>query len=256
MLLHQVITAEKVPFSYRVASFGSRFLAWLLDVVVIVLGVFIGLLFGAALEALHPGFGSGFVAIWIFVLPWCYFLLFEWLWLGQTPGKHVLGIRVIHERGTSISFFHSAVRNLLRVPDSLPWWYLATGYGLGLAVAAGNPKHRRLGDWAAGTLVVHIERQARPIVAIQDKQASPFPEATVRHRLLQLPREQQQTLIDLCLRRDQLRVSDRAQLFRAVADYFRSQFDLMPAANQSDEKFIVQLTALLGSGTREGGMAL
>lgn len=241
----QVISTEKVPFSYRVAGMGSRFLAWLADAGIMVLLVFAGFMLGSVLEIGRAGLGGAAIQMWLFAVTWGYFLLFEWLWNGQTPGKRLLGIRVIQLRGTSVSFFQSAVRNIVRVADALPIFY-----ALGFAAAASNRHQRRLGDWAAGTLVVHVERRARPIQALIEGPAlaAPFGEALVRQRLGQLSRPQKQTLLDLCLRRDQLRLSDRARLFQAIAEYFKDHLDLVPAEHQSDEKFVLQLVALLGHG--------
>jgi uncharacterized RDD family membrane protein YckC len=254
MIVHEVITAEKVPFTYRVAGLGARFLAWSVDILLIGLLGFVGAMFGSVMEGLRPGLGAAVVALWLFALMWGYFLCFEWLWSGQTPGKRLLGIRVIHERGTSISFFHAAVRNVLRVVDSLPWFLFLGLYGIGFGIALCHPKQRRLGDWAAGTLVVHVERKARPIQTVyQGDEESKRREMQVRQRLVQLNRDQKQTLLDLCLRRDQLRLSDRAQLFHAVAEYLRTQLHLMPEEHQSDEKFILQLAGILGSSLRDGG---
>src|SRR5438445_3561769 len=156
MLLHEILTTEKVPFTYRVAGMGSRFLAWLIDALLMSLLVFGGLLAGSILDATRPGLGMALAVFWMFVVTWGYFLFFEWLWHGQTPGKRLLGIRVIQLRGTGISFDQAAIRNLLRVVDSLPL------YGLGFCVAACNRRHRRLGDLAANTLVVHVHRKALP----------------------------------------------------------------------------------------------
>lgn len=238
----QVISTEKVPITYRVAGLGSRFLAWLADAAVLIVLGFVGVMLGGVLEIGRAGLGDAIIGLWIFALSWGYFLLFEWLWHGQTPGKRLFGIRVIQMNGTGVSFFQSAARNIVRVVDALPAFY-----GLGFAVGVCNRYQRRLGDWAAGTLVVHMERQARPIQTMTENptEAGHFSEALLRQRLGQLSRPQQQTLIDLCLRRDQLRVSDRARLFRAVVDYLKSRLDLSPAEHQSDEKFILQLVGVL-----------
>jgi len=157
VIRHQVLTTEKVPFSYRVAGLGSRFLAWLVDLFVIVGLDFMGAMVGSVLIVGRPGLGSALFLVWNFVVLWGYFLFFEWLWHGQTPGKALLGIRVIQWRGTEMNFFQSAVRNLLRVVDSLPV-PVPLGPGLlGFVVAACNRENRRLGDLAADTLVVHVE---------------------------------------------------------------------------------------------------
>jgi uncharacterized RDD family membrane protein YckC len=244
MILHEVVSTEKVPFHYRVAGLGSRFLACLIDIALMILLMLAASVFWAPLEAGRPGLGQALFFITQFILMWGYFLFFEWLWHGQTPGKRLLGIRVISLEGTGASFLPVAVRNLLRVVDALPFPPL----GLGFAVAACNRENRRLGDLAAATLVVHVERRGKPVLALHDRAgAGPRErEAQVRQRLGQLDRQQKQTLLELCLRRDQLRVGDRARLFRATAEYFKERLDLAPEEYQSDEKFILQLAAVLG----------
>src|SRR5438132_8179183 len=242
-MLHQVITTEKVPFTYRVAGLGSRFLAWLVDAGMIVILGTAGFCGGIALETGRQGMGMALILLWLFALTWSYFLLFEWLWHGQTPGKRLLGIRVIQWQGTSVTFYQSAVRNILRAVDSLPFFY-----ALGFCVSACNRESRRLGDIAAGTLVVHTERKAKPIHALPEA-ADPTNAVRgplIRQRLAQLERDQKQTLLDLSLRRNQLSVRDRARLFRATAEFLRERFNVAPEEFVSDEKFVLQLAAMLG----------
>jgi uncharacterized RDD family membrane protein YckC len=241
MILHDVITTEKVPLRYRVAGMGSRFLAWLMDGAAIVLLGFIGFCLASSLEAIRFGVGLAVFQLWVFALSWLYFLLFEWLWRGQTPGKRLLGIRAIQWRGTSVSFFQSAVRNTVRFVDALPFFY-----GLGFLVMACNREQRRLGDLAAGTLVVHVERQAKPIRPMHESETVvPLLEAQLRQRLGQLERQQKQLLFDLCLRRNQLRVDDRARLFRAASDFLQARLDVSLAQFQSDEKFVLEMAGVL-----------
>jgi uncharacterized RDD family membrane protein YckC len=236
VIVHEVLTTEKVPFRYRVAGLGSRFLAWLTDAALIAVLALAAALFFGALEQGREGLGSALVVWGVFALNWDYFLLFEWLWGGQTPGKRLLGIRVIRRRGTAVSFWQSAVRNVLRFVDAplIPGFYC-----VGFAVAACNRENRRLGDLAADTLVVHVERRGRPLL--------PVPEATTggarapRQRPSVLDREQRQTLLDLCLRREQLRPVERALLFRETARYIEGRTGLAPEPAESDEKFVLRL---------------
>jgi uncharacterized RDD family membrane protein YckC len=248
VIRHEVLTTEKVPFSYRVAGLGSRFLAWLFDLLIMGALLFMGVMVGAVLMIGRPGLGLAVIFVCQFVVMWGYFVFFEWLWHGQTPGKRVLGIRVIQWSGTAITFYQAALRNLLRVADSLPV-PLPAGPGLvGFVVAACNREQRRLGDLAADTLVVHVERHARPVLALPDARAEADRQrqALLRQRLSQLDREQKQTLLDLCLRRDQLRVVERARLFQATACFFEERLDVAPEAYESAEKFVLQLAAVLG----------
>jgi uncharacterized RDD family membrane protein YckC len=249
VIRHVVLTPEKVPFSYRVAGLGSRSLAWLIDAAFLLLLLVMGQVLAAPIRAAgRPGLAVaiGLLSSWLLV--WGYFLVFEWLWGGQTPGKRILGIRVIHWNGTAISFSEAAVRNLLRAVDSVPI-PVPLGCGLlGFVVAACNRENRRLGDLAANTLVVYLERRAKPIRALQDArtEADRGRVAVFRQRLAQLDREQKQALLDLCLRRDQLRVTERARLFQAAAHFVQGRLDLAPEAYESDEKFVLQLGAVLG----------
>src|SRR5262249_11958733 len=151
------------------------------------------------LDAGRPGVGFAVFRVWLFAEMWGYFLFFEWLWHGQTPGKWLLGLRVISQEGTGVSFLQSAVRNILRVADGLPLPFLL--YGMGFAAAACNRENRRLGDLAAGTLVVHVERRSRPLRAVGEAggEVDRAWRAQVRQRLGQLDRQQKQALLDLCL---------------------------------------------------------
>jgi uncharacterized RDD family membrane protein YckC len=257
MVRHEVLTPENVPFSYRVAGMGSRFLAWLADFGFIVILAAVGLLLSLVLENANPGIMVAFILVWLFILVWGYFLFFEWLWIGQTPGKRAVGIRVIQMRGTSMTFFQAAVRNLLRVVDALPLLSpFPLFYGLGFIVAACNREHRRLGDLAAGTLVVHVERKPRPMHGLpgRDTEADRLQRALLRQRLAQLDRQQKQTLLDLCLRRDQLRVRERARLFHAMVEYFKTRLEMAPRQYQSDEKFILELASVLSSDSAAEGV--
>jgi uncharacterized RDD family membrane protein YckC len=248
-MIHQVVTTEKVVITYRVAGLGSRFLAWLIDAGLIAVLIAAGTGAALVLDVLRPGVGRAVMALWTFALLWGYFLLFEWLWTGQTPGKRVMGLRVVRTQGTAVSFLQAGVRNVLRAADSLPFFY-----ALGFVVMACDRLNRRLGDLAAGTLVVHMERKARAVRPLPDgpPTADRALAAMVRQRLAQLDRSQQQALLDLCLRRDQLPLRDRARLFRAAAEFFEQRLSLTRDEYQSDEKFVLQLAALLGGPQGRG----
>jgi uncharacterized RDD family membrane protein YckC len=253
-MIHEVITSEKVPFTYSIAGLGSRLLAWLVDLGILAILIVMGAMIGGTLERGRAGLGMGITMLWVFAVQWGYFLLFEWLWRGQTPGKRLVGIRVIQWQGAGLGFAHAAVRNILRFVDGLP---LPTDipllYGVGIAVAACNRENRRLGDLAAGTLVVYVKTQPRPVSTLQERnEASRTRALLARQRLERLTRKQKETLLDLCLRRDQLRVRERARLFSAAAAYFKDHLDLAPREYESDERFILQLADVLSSDARAG----
>lgn len=152
-------TPENVAFGYQVAGIGSRFLASLLDTLIIILlqiAVFVALLL--ILGALNINLLDGGLASWIyavfgliaFLFYWGYYIFFEMTWNGQTPGKRWTGLRVLRADGTPITLSESLIRNLARIVDILP-----AAYGVGIITMFIDRQSRRLGDIAAGTLVVH-----------------------------------------------------------------------------------------------------
>lgn len=152
-----VETPEQIEINYQKAGIGSRFYAALLDTLLLVLILFIGAYVNFNfIVQLGDVFGKWLGAlggIIIFALFWGYYIVFEITTNGQSPGKRVLGLRVIKEGGYPISFADSAIRNLVRVVDFLP-----ICYGAGLFVMLINKDWQRLGDLAAGTLVVKTSR--------------------------------------------------------------------------------------------------
>lgn len=160
----EIETPEHVAFSYTIAGIGSRAAAaivdqliiWLLmlvmfTVMVIIYGAVAG---GGMVDSLERAFGSWVMAAMYlggFALSWGYFVFFEALSDGQTPGKKIFGLRVVQDGGYSISFGASAVRNLVRVLDAQPGIF----YFIGMASAIFSRTSKRVGDHVAGTIVVH-----------------------------------------------------------------------------------------------------
>jgi uncharacterized RDD family membrane protein YckC len=149
-------TPEQVHLEFVLAGLGSRFMAILLDSLIQFAGFLVVFILGSIFLAsgLFPaGTSNWAVALWILVffsLYWGYFAIFEVVWKGQTPGKRWAGIRVIKDSGRPINTFEAIARNLLRAVDSLPGMYAA-----GVVTMLLNRNNRRLGDFVAGTLVVH-----------------------------------------------------------------------------------------------------
>ena len=137
-----------------------RFFAFLIDLAI--RGVIVMILMIASLPFGAFGLGGGFFMIFLFFIEWLYPVLFEVLWRGQTPGKKSLGISVINDDLTPVTLGTSLVRNLLRTVDFLPLFYLA-----GLVTMLCNRRFQRLGDMAAGTLVISVRESARP-AAVKD----------------------------------------------------------------------------------------
>jgi uncharacterized RDD family membrane protein YckC len=168
-----VSTPERVAFQYEVAGIGSRFLAQFVDVLVIVV-IQIVLTIGAA--ALSGLFNSirifGLVELLLtFILIAGYFLISEAVWNGQTLGKRSVRLRVVGDHGEPLTTAQSAIRNLVRIVDFLPAFY-----AIGIVTMFSNSRAKRLGDFAAGTLVVRDrERISLYDLASTAPTASPAP---------------------------------------------------------------------------------
>ena len=124
-------TPEQVQLEFAVAGLGSRFVAVLIDHLIQAGFYFVFVLFGAIvfgamanrINLLGKWILAGFIAL-NFLLVWGYYTLFEALWHGQTPGKHIMKLRVIKDSGRQITLFEAMSRNLLRIVDYLPSFYL------------------------------------------------------------------------------------------------------------------------------------
>ncbi|HTW45631.1 MAG TPA: RDD family protein [Acidobacteriaceae bacterium] len=163
-------TPEQVDIRFPVAGIGSRFLAVLADSLVqfIIYLVLALLFFLIATSAPRTAAGvfthtgekwliAGVILI-NFLIYWGYFALFEAFWNGQTPGKRLLKIRVIQQSGRQLTFFESMTRNLIRVIDLLPGFYL-----VGVISMLCTRRHQRLGDLAASTIVIHERPSDEPL---------------------------------------------------------------------------------------------
>ncbi|MBI2313691.1 MAG: RDD family protein [Betaproteobacteria bacterium] len=147
-----VETPEGVHLELRAAGPVPRFLAWSIDFLIRAAAYFI---LGTLLSAFGR-FGVGLFLILLFLLEWFYPVLFEVYRHGQTPGKRVMGLRVLQDNGAPVGWAGSVIRNLLRVVDFFPFLY-----AFGVVTMLAHRDFKRLGDLAAGTLVVHVEPAAQ-----------------------------------------------------------------------------------------------
>jgi len=175
----EIVTPENIAFQYRLAGPFRRLPAFLIDVGIrfaVAIGAYIAaaLIFGTiGLE----GLGVGLTLLLWFLLEWFYGGLFEALWNGQTPGKRLLGIRVVSIDGRPITPLQAILRNILREADALPFvcypYALPIGfYVVGLLTAMLNDRFQRLGDLAVGTMVIVEQRQQlREVLQIHEPEA-------------------------------------------------------------------------------------
>ena len=153
-------------------------------------------------------FGMGLGTILYFLINWWYPVLFEVLYQGRTPGKKAMGLRVIHDDGTPVGWAASLTRNLLRAVDMLPF-----AYCVGAVSSLSHPSFKRLGDLAAGTLVVYRdEPPKRPQLPEADAERAPFSLSLVEQR----------ALLDFAERSADLSAARRAELAGILAEPLES----------------------------------
>ncbi|HEU4641888.1 MAG TPA: stage II sporulation protein M [Gemmatimonadaceae bacterium] len=224
----EIETPEQVAFSYTVAGVGSRAMAALIDHALITLAIValwsvLALLAraagGAAAQGAERSSGGWAVAVVIlvaFAIQWGYFVLFEALWDGQTPGKRKMKLRVVQDGGYSVSFAASATRNLARIVDMQPGFF----YAVGVASAALSRSGKRLGDMVAGTFVVQeqLVTLARPDTnARAREEAAPVVTAA-------LTREEYELLERFLARRATLDADRRRAIAEQLAERFAPHF--------------------------------
>jgi uncharacterized RDD family membrane protein YckC len=177
-------TPEQTSLEFPLAGIGSRFLGLAADTAI---QLAVGLVLVIATLVILPGlriFG-GLASQWviagvivgIFLLNSAYYAFFEAIWNGQTPGKRYAQLRVMKDDGRPISAYDAIVRNLLRIVDQMP-----ALYGVGLICMIFSKQSKRLGDFVAGTVVVHEKslEGVRPIAeATPDASLPPFDASSI-----------------------------------------------------------------------------
>lgn len=259
----QVSTPESAAFSLETAGLGSRFLALLIDKVI--QAVIASLLYIAYFALFWPLYWEWqsraaqeimdvVMTVLLAVVLLLYHLIFEAVTRGRTPGKWIVGLRVVKTTGVPIGFWEACLRNLVRVVDYLPGMYFA-----GTITIFVSPQNRRLGDLAAGTIVVRDRReQRRPVAASAGGAAAPAagsgapsPAAAVpaaaaavhRSSHMSLHYRDEELIAEYLIRRQNLTPDARTELARQLADRLH-QAGISPAdfglqAYASDEDFLV-----------------
>jgi len=232
-------TPEGVQFRIPLAGPAIRFLAWLIDLMVI------GTAITAAARALR-GFQGLDQDLTVATLIIIYFLLnigypitLEWLWRGQTIGKRLFALRVIDAGGKRLEFTQILLRNLLRFVDSLPCLYLVGGAALVLS------KHsQRLGDLGANTVVIRQQKLTLPglpesVNAERFNSLLDHPHLAARLRQSVSP-ALAHVAMEAILRRDELTPSVRIAVFKALAQNFRVlvNFPDETIAGLADERYV------------------
>jgi uncharacterized RDD family membrane protein YckC len=249
-------TPELVDIEMPLAGIGSRFIALLVDMLIWFAGFIFFLIL--LLIFLKPGslafagitekWAVAIVIFIVFLLFWGYFTLFEAFWNGRTPGKRVARIRVIQRSGRAISLFESMARNLVRYVDMQPF----PMYAVGVIAIFSTRQHQRLGDLAAGTLVVRDrveeaplwgESGARTFTAPAFDRGAPAPEPQNAYSLpttgiAKLSSSDLEVLEGFFARRLDMRLDTRHMLAERIAAAIQSKSGIEPPAGASVETFL------------------
>lgn len=148
----RVVTPENIEFEYRLAGPFRRLPAYVLDLALMTfIMVVLVIIFSLTVGQISMGLASALITVSIFLLNWFYGGLFEIFMNGQTPGKRLLGLRVLTETGEPIDAMQAILRNMIRLADiTIPF--------VGLSLMMSSRKYQRLGDMVCGTIVVVEER--------------------------------------------------------------------------------------------------
>ena len=241
----RIRTPEGIVFAHRLAGPLPRAFAWLLDLGVILMissGVAKGL---GMLNVVSSDISRGLIVVAYFVVSTGYHIALEWFWRGQTLGKRLCKLRVTDAEGLRLSFYQVVMRNLVRFVDQLPAFYLVGG-----AACLVNRHAQRLGDLAAGTVVVHLPRHAEPDLdqllagKFNSLRAHPHLEARLRQRVSP---EEARLALQALVRRDELDPAARVGLFADLAAHFKALVTFPPEDTESmpDEQYIRNVVDIL-----------
>ncbi len=233
-----VETPEQVVLSYTIAGIASRGAAALIDYAVlsVMMLLLVLALVPFASRVRSMAWPLAIFTVVAFGIYWGYYVLFEGLWDGQTPGKRQLGLRVVRDGGYSITFGASAVRNLVRFIDMQPGVVFGA-YSIGILSAVLSRSGKRLGDYAAGTIVVR--ERAVTISSGDSPPVSAGVAAEPVGALAAALTDDEYALLDRYMaRRNSLDVNRRAQFAEQLAVRFR---DRLPGVSGSDSAVLATL---------------
>lgn len=248
----EIVTPEQVVIQYELAGIGSRGAAALLDALA-QLCIYAALL-GAITLLMKltslPFWDEMSIAILIslltlsfFVIMWGYYIAFETLWNGETPGKRILGLRVMKDGGYPVDFRSVVIRNLVRAADALPGIPGLPFYGLGFVSVLLHGQYKRLGDLAACTVVVRhatAEETMKPLLG--EAQVMRLLDAATLSQLSRLSREEYRLVQQFLERRNELPSTLQVEFARRLAQQFIDKFSYqVPALGMDYLRWLEEL---------------
>jgi uncharacterized RDD family membrane protein YckC len=236
-------TPEQVPLEFQLAGIGSRFLAMvhdtLIQVIVSVALIILAVLFFSFAAPLVPAgirlWAGALLVLLLFVLQFGYFIFFEAIWNGQTPGKRRLHLRVIKEDGRPITALDAVGRDLMRIVDSLPFFY-----GVGILSMLLSSRNKRLGDYLVGTVVVHerpFEYSSGVGIQYADQEVASGYDVTL------LTPQEFQFIETLLLRLPRLPAEAKDNLGREIVDRISKKIGISPEDRRSPILYLQKVAA-------------
>lgn len=217
----QFVTPEAVALTIDTAGLGSRSIAAMIDSLIqaaclLALGFIAGAIGSGSSTA-----GLIVFSIGAFILVWGYYVLFEGLWRGRTPGKRSQGLRVVRLDGQPVTIGPILVRNILRIVDFIPG-----GYGVGVIAMILSRRSQRIGDMAAGTIVIRERPFPTPVpLVLSSGHAHDLDTASLTQRQYIIVR-------DFLQRRSSLDPRARAAIATQLADVLRPSIGGGPSDNE------------------------
>lgn len=219
-------TPEQTSLEFPLAGIGSRFLALALDTLIQSAATLVVFILAAVLSVSIREFWRG-GSVWTVAVFWLvffclyfgYFAIFEAVWNGQTPGKRLTRLRVIQESGRPVSVYQALGRNLMRIVDQLPFFY-----AVGIITALLSKQNKRLGDYVAGTVVVH----EKPFEEVRPEWGSVEQPAVAQFGATRLGLDEVQLIEAFLQRRSHLSADVRAQMARQIAERVAQKLDVSP----------------------------
>jgi uncharacterized RDD family membrane protein YckC len=242
-------TPEQTLLEFPLAGIGSRFLAIALDSLLqvgayILLALIAGALSIAGfLPALGKQWGIAIVIFLAFVVQFGYYTTFETVWNGQTPGKRWTHLRVIQDSGRPISPFDAILRNLLRIVDYLPMLY-----AVGIVTILISRENKRVGDYAAGTVVIH-EKPLQGMGSIWSVAAAPA-QASAVIPVLSLSEDELRLVETFFERRGSLDPDVRRSMGRQIAQRLGDRLNVPAEMRPDAERFLEALAEQRRSSAR------
>jgi uncharacterized RDD family membrane protein YckC len=245
--LIEIKTPENVTIEYELAGIGSRSLAVIIDTLIrylvyIVLAIPLFFMSSYQIESLFRGWKLAILILIFFLMNWGYFIFFEMIMQGKTPGKKLMKLRALKENGRPINFLDSFIRNLFRV---------IIDNNIGIIIMFFNKRYKRIGDIVAGTIVIK-ERSLGKMVTLEsltnirtNAETDNTPKADIdNNQEIRLTTKEYEVLKNFLERRSKMDKKARWQMASKLYDYFYKKSGIQKENWRNPEDFLEYLAKI------------